>query len=350
MVYALEYAKDSINSKNPNFKWSKYDRNNDGYFDNLHFVTNLSYSATQQGADQPFWPHKWELTMTTDSPGLKGMVYETTSIGHLEDARTIIHEQSHVFGVEDYYDYSYTGADYLGYADMQSLNCFDWNSFSKFAVGWANPYAVDGTKKSTTITIESAALTNQCIVVPANHDTFNGSAFDEYFLIELFTKDGVNKYDWNDYYIGDFDFTKSYGIRLYHVDGRLIDNRGTDLTDWNAVNNALNKGRYVSHGCDNSYYDGDYVNFPLWQDYKLLTIIQAGGVNTFGQTDGEGSYDYLSSDDMFYQGDTFTFNDAKAFLSVTNKSVTTMDNGETFPYTISFEEVNQNYAKITFTK
>ena len=233
---------------------------------------------------------------------------------------------------------------------MQSHNCFDWNSFSKFAVGWANPYVVDGTKNSTTITIESAALTNQCIVVPADHETYNDSAFDEYFLIELFTKDGVNKYDWDGFGYVDFDFTKSYGIRLYHVDGRLIDNKGTDLTDWGAVNNALNRGRYVSHGCDNTYYNGDYVNFPSWEDYKLLTIIQAGGVNTFGEPDENGNYDYLSSDDMFYQGDTFSFNDAKAFLSVTNKSVATMDNGETFPYTISFEEVNQNYAKITFTK
>ena len=34
----------------------------------------------------------------------------------------------------------------------------------------------------------SAALYNECIIVPADITTYNNSAFDEFFLIELFTK------------------------------------------------------------------------------------------------------------------------------------------------------------------
>ena len=340
---AVEWVK-----SNHNEDWSSYDMNDDKFFDSVHFITNLNYNTTLEGANQPFWPHKWEI-LDTGSGSLNSPLaktYETTALGHLEDAETIIHEQSHVFGIMDYYDYSYSGVDYVGCLDMQSHNEFDWNSFSKFSVGWTNPFVIDGTKNSTTVTIESAALTNQCLVVPANHSTFNGSAFDEYILIELFTNEGNNAGHWNTYFSNT-----TYGIRLYHVDARLVSYYyEKEITNLEEAKSLFSRGDYVDVGCNNSYKYDDYMGLEAWADYKLLTLIQKGGTNTFGEVDGSESYDFLSKGDMFYTGDTFTFAKYKHFFSKKNKTVTTMDNGETFPWTITFDSVSKSSATITVSK
>ena len=79
---------------------------------------------------------------------------------------------------------------------------------------------------------------------------------------------------------------------------------------------------------------------------KQLALIQKGGVDTFGQN----SVAMLQETDLFKTGDTFTFNNYKHFLSKSGATVTRMDNGETFPWTIEFEEVTPNYARIRFHK
>ena len=346
---------DWVKQNHTDVDWSQYDMNQDGNIDNLHFITNTSYLTTLEGEISPFWPHAWTLPYnsegTPENP--TGYTYEATSLGHIEESsQTLIHEQGHVFGVEDYYDVSYHEPEinYVGSCDMQSLNIFDWNSFSKFSVGWANPYYFDGSKDSATITIESAALTNECIVVPADPKNYNKSAFSEYFLIELFTNDGVNEKDWNEY----FNRT-TFGIRLYHVDARVYwytsydeetnsyDGEVVDTTQ-DVIDLAKN-GYGVRTGANNAYDYRDYTGVKSAADFKLLSLIQRGAEDTFGT----GKRPLLNEMDLFYTGDIFTFERYSHFLSKSGQKVTTMNNGETFPYEISFDEVAHDSATITIS-
>jgi hypothetical protein len=50
-----------VKTNHSDINWSEYDRNDDGYFDNLHFISNLTKTATLQGEYSPFWPHKWQI-------------------------------------------------------------------------------------------------------------------------------------------------------------------------------------------------------------------------------------------------------------------------------------------------
>lgn len=345
-VEAVKYTVEN----NPRIDWTEFDLNRDGYIDNLHFISNATEATTRIENDSKtmtLWPHKSTIVIaqsgiSSEKPGAK--VYEQTSLGHFDDAITIIHEQGHVFGIEDYYDYTYSGADYVGNLDMQSHNVFDWNAFSKFSVGWAKPYVVDGSAYSTTIRLKSSALTNECIVVPANHSTYNNSAFDEYFLIELFTNDANNEYHWGKFFSKDGDA----GIKIYHVDARLNSyyyGEG-DIADVK----AKPIDTYLT-GANNSYNCFDYgggATKEEWGDFKLLALIQKGGVDTFGKPDNSSKN--LKFDDLFLTGDKFIFHKYAHFLSKTGREITRMDNGENFPYEISFQSVEKDEAIVTISK
>lgn len=343
---AVKYVK----QQNPTMDWSTYDRNKDGYFDNLHFITNLYMDGIEWS--DPLWPHQSALRAsggTASSP--VGNVYEITTFGMFTDARTVIHEQGHMFGLPDYYDYSYSGADYVGYLDMQSNNVMDWNSWSKFAVGWANPIVVDGELDDVTIQFNSASTTNECVIIPANHSTYNGSAFDEFFLIELITAEGNNKADWEKY----LSQSVKAGVRIYHVDARLwCVNNQTILDDPSEAKQLADRGYYIDLRTSNTTTFGEYAGYNREEDhdFKTLCLIQAGGVDTFGKQNGSSNTTghQLTIDDLFQKGDVFTFAKYKHFLSKSGKTVSKMDNGETFPYTITFQYVGLDGCTIRVTK
>ncbi|MBR2505703.1 MAG: hypothetical protein IKB70_01995 [Bacilli bacterium] len=347
---AVEYVK----SSNSHVNWSEYDLNRDGYFDNLHFITNC---ATSEGItwSSPLWPHQYSLygnTPNVNSP--VGNRYETTILGMLSDAITVIHEQGHMFGVPDYYNYSQgvneEQINYVGSFDMQSHNVGDWNPWSKFMVGWGKPIVVDGSADHTTVTFQSSALTNQFVVIPANIDTYNNSAFDEFIILELFTEDGLNEDFWN---IITNNSNQNAGVRLYHVDGRLWNYQtGEMMDDINDIEAALNS-EYpgIDLACSNSSTYGDYagINKPDFHDYKLITVIQKGMVDTFGKP-GTASRRVIDFSDLFLTGDTFNFEDYDHFLSKSNVETGLMNNGEEFPYSIYFNDVSRDGCTVTITK
>lgn len=333
-----------VKSNDTNIDWTQYDLNNDGYIDNLHFITN---PTNVNDNDVTTWPHKY--VMYTNYPGTNtdpnGYVYETTTLGHFNDARTIIHEQGHMFGIPDYYDYSYTGVDYVGAYDMQSHNMFDWNSWSKLSVGWGGAVVIDGTLNSTTVSIKSASVYNECLIIPADIETYNNSAFDEFFMLELFTNDGNNAHDFAE------TFPTAHtnaGIRLYHVDARLYDPyRQVEVE----TKEQLQTARNVDVGVNNTYnyYEYAHAGNHLWGDFKHLALIQKEGIDEFGNK-SNGKIEYLELRDLFYAGDKFEFDKYDHFLSKTGKETTTMDNGEIFPYEIEIVSVTKEEAIIRVNK
>ena len=334
----------------PNQDWSEYDTNSDGCIDSIHLITN--YYAYDWNT--PLWPHMYETNNTSGThTNPVANVYSISAINHVSSARTSIHEQGHIFGLQDYYDYSDSGnsvRDYVGQADMQSHNVMDWNSYSKLSVGWTKPIVVDGKMSSTTVTLRPASLTGDCLLVPVPN-TWNGSAFDEYMLMELFTRDGNNKDDWYNW----SGALGTGGVRLYHVDSRIYGYNGSDVD----ANHAGLGGSLVDNvktsnyehfivGANNSYDASSYISVPGFDDFQLLTLIQRGKVNTFSNSSSNKRH-YLTREDLFITGSVFTFNDYKSFFTKTSVA-TTMDDGRTFPYTITFNEVTSSKATITITR
>ena len=359
LIQVLNNAVEYIRTNETDINLDDYDLDDDGYIDNAHFITNFNSKTYQKVTGKNAWgTHLWpHRNLTYQDAGTKASpltnAYSLSSIDMSKDAITMIHEQGHVFGLDDYYDYSYL-VDYVGGADMQSNSIFDWNSYSKLVVGWISSYVVTG---ETEITISAASLNGDCIIVPANPNTFNNSAYDEYFLIELFSPYGNNaiKYPVNGRY-GEtsWDYWQSskkvslgdYGVRLYHVDSRM--------QWWDSTNRCYHeatsedKDKWLFLPISNDYYGGEAVDAALepFADCKLLSIIQASGKDTLG--DPDNYQQYLSDSDLFHQGDVFTFAKYKHFLSKCGRTVTTMDNGETFPYKITFKSMNAERATIKF--
>ncbi len=329
-----------------------YDVNDDGILDNVHFITNFSSKSYQKqtgytAGGTPLWPHRGRLQKgagTKEGPAVDSYILSATD--SVKDAITAIHEQGHNFGLDDYYDYAYT-VNYIGSADMQSNSIFDWNSYSKLLVGWVSPYVVTG---ETEITIDAASRSGDCILVPADPATFNSSAYDEYFLIELFSEYGNNaiNYPVNGVYQGSsFEYygrrygdLGDFGVRFYHVDSRMMVWNSSTHSYYEAA--AEDKDKWLWLPISNDYYAGG-EDVTGYDDCKLLSIIQKGGVDTFGDPDGR---QYLTKEDLFREGDVFTFQKYKHFLSKSGKSVTAMDNGEAFPYKITFTSMSSTKATV----
>ena len=327
--------------------WTLFDTDQNGSIDNVHFLFN--FNGTDWGTS--LWPHQG---FTGNSSGTveneKVNVYCVGARNKLNNAITQIHEQGHVFGLIDYYDYSNRSTsqiNYIGHLDMQSDNILDWNSYSKLVNKLADPYVVTGTENEVEVTIGNAATSGECLIIPADYSTWNGSAFDEYFLVELFSNKGVNELFWDN--CPTLEGPKDYGVRVYHVDSRIYDmmkqqEASDDPSEWSG---------FLQVGANNS---SDYTapgtgNPQEWGDFKQLTIIQNGGVDTFGTDPASPDHKYLTLEDMYYAGDYFDFNKAEAFLSKSHRDdIETMDNGEEFPYTIYFDDVNKDTATIRIVK
>lgn len=337
--------------------WKEYDLNQDGCIDNIHFVTDF---VSNNWGDN-LWPHMYftNRTGTIDQPMVN--VYSMSGTGFVDDAITAIHEQGHIFGLDDYYDYSQNGEssiNYIGGFDMQSHNVFDWNSFSKLTTGWVNPYVIDGSKDETYITLKAASLNGDCLIIPADYSTFNGSAFDEYFLIELFAPYGNNKDDWNrlKQYLGE-----EPGIRMYHVDGRVFGSEKVrpgnnmqlivDDLDEQIINSIEDskKWTYNTRGANNCSDWRDYEGgIEQLGNYPMLSIVQKGGQSTFSKA--VTSHRYLMAEDLFKKGDVFTFQKYSRFLNKSGIPQESMNTGETFPYKIEVLDMDEETTRLKITK
>ena len=84
-------------------------------------------------------------------------------------------------------------------------------------------------------------------------------------------------------------------------------------------------------------------------DFPQIRLIQKGKKDTFGSISANAR-NYLSKADLFNEGDTFVFSEYAHQLSKFYHEITTMDNGEIFPYTISFDKMDKSHITITISK
>ncbi len=203
--------------------FSQYDRDGDGYIDNV-FVFYAGRGEASGGSDDTVWPHSWDISSATSVPyyfdGVRldryGCSNEYES-GRPDGVGTFVHEFSHVMGLPDLYATSYTGAftpgawSALDYGPYNNDGCTPplYSAFERYALRWIDPVEINGPLNATLNPIG----TNQAGIIRTGSD-------NEFFLLE-----NRQQTSWDTYIPG-------HGMLVWHVD------YSSSVWDSNTVNNS----------------------------------------------------------------------------------------------------------------
>ena len=279
-----------------------------------------------------------------------GTMYYNGDTSHCEiDAHTYIHEMGHVFGLEDYYDYSSYSYSPAGIFSMQDYNVGGHDPFSVFACGWAGAYIPENT---STITISTFQNSHDLILL-APDGSFNqyNSPFDEYLLLELYSPDGLNEHDTNYAYQNNQDCKgpQTKGIRLWHVDARLATPTSSfgDKYKLAGSNVKQNTPYGIAHAFSNTYDDGedrtqDYLALMGngYYDFNILQLIRNDRYETYHPTNA------LVANDLFGVGSTFSMDKfSRQFVKGSN-----LNSGKSLGWTFTVDSIDENTATITVTR
>lgn len=259
----------------------------------------------------------------------------------------------HVFGLEDYYDYSNNSYSPAGIFSMQDYNVGGHDPYSVFACGWASAYVPTS---SDTIRISNFQDNHDLILLTPEFNSY-GSPFDEYLLLELYTPTGLNtfdstyKYQGQDMVVG----SKDVGIRVWHIDSRLATPTSSVGTNFTLAGSNVKQSTSwgITHACSNTYDDGeektqDYLSVmgSSFYNYNILHFIRNSVTLTYRPTKN----DYFTSSDLFMKGDTFTMNNySKQFVNGTK-----LNNGKDLGWSFTVNDIalinGQYTATIQVTK
>jgi M6 family metalloprotease-like protein len=351
-TYCLQQAVANYKSVNGDASTQKFDNDGDGAIDGVIMVyscPDASQNASIARIDPEislFWAYTyWDYNhgssyWTKSSP--MGNVYFWMSYDFLYEAasspavdpHTLIHESGHMLGLDDYYSGG-NGSDPkfnpMGGWVMMDENILDHDVFSKMALGWTTPYVVSG---NCTLEINPSETSGDCILIAPS--SWNQTAFDEYLLLELYTPTDLNYLDSHTKYSSREKHYTTSGVKLYHVDARVVST--SDYKTWTAFSGTTLTGagstKAYEVAASNCYKDTAKCN----SSYSLIRMISADNINTF--TNGELSNE-LS---LFETGDSFSMSKYSKYFP----NGTKLDNGKNLGYTISFDEVSESKARITF--
>lgn len=353
-------------------KRTDYDSDSNGYLDGIMLIYGSPdyVSMSNKNADN-MWAYCYWLSNGGGNPnypmsnaffwasydfmysaGSKAIKQAGTTYGHGDntycgvDAHTYIHEMGHVFGLDDYYDYSKEGYCPAGGLTMQDYNVCGHDPYSTIALGWTDPMIIDQT---TTVNLSPFQNNHDVILLSPN---YTGSPFDEYILIEYYTPNGLNEFDCQHKYSSFDKGPSNSGIRIWHIDSRLAYYKYDYQTmNWSLDPYTLDvvptKGNdYVPIiAFTNSYQNSDHET-PLGQyneeyyNYNLLQLIRNDA------SAGIFNKNYMTNYDMFYAGDSFTIS---AFNKQFVKS-TKLNNGKALGWSVRINDINSSSANITITK
>lgn len=375
--YISEYAKENHGDLGAEAKpLSYFDKNGDGYIDLLWVV----YSHPTGGRDD-WWAY---VTYTNNMSNTKSPAVKTLGFASIQwmqnssdgyDPHTYIHETGHTYGLDDYYDYRGKWSPMAG-IDMMDHNLGDHCAFSKFTLGWLSPLVVDD---SAIITLHPTTTTGECFILPSPN--YNGTAFDEYMMVELMAPVGLAQSDYKNGYENVNGYSRA-GIRITHVDARVykadhdtyLSTNPGEGTDFRVCNSYA--GRDYGSAINNLKTDTDY-----WQredgslNYYTLTSIMEASINEDKNWTKVSTYN-ATNDALYTKGDEFSLDDsygwAKTFMpsgtNLWNKAKTItgwedksqtiqtyeIDETCTFDYelkVLSIDKVDDSYeAKVRVTK
>ena len=248
--YTTEYAKDNHGALGAEAKpWKWYDQDGDGFVDTIWMVYSAAIHAYETDTTtNSYWAYVSRTNNSANKTVPQPMCHAWASIDFMDkaygtglDGHTFIHETGHIFGIDDYYSYDYNATPFGG-IDMQDQNVGDQNAFSKWQYGWTSPYVVDD---NAYIEMEPTTTSGVSVIIPSPN--YNGTVYDEYFLIEFMSPVGLCEKDYKTGYEGTVGFTKP-GLRISHVDARACRNALTDAPyeDANAVGRNAKRMRVLN--------------------------------------------------------------------------------------------------------
>ena len=262
------------------------------------------------------------------------------------DTHTYIHEFGHQLGLNDYYDTSNSGGlnpytSPMGGLDMMDNNVGDHSAFSKFALGWVNPYVVNGDYGEVNIELKSLLSDGECIILPTKE--YNNTPFDEYFMIEYVKNDSINKLDSTAGYPSTFytdgriiRFYSKNGIRITHIDARGVD-ANLDYTD--SINDMIMTKFSNTASTKEGYY------CPTNHNSYVLTSLISGNAsrNTLG------TFFVANNQDLIYEGTTIDFysSSVNSRASMIPFSTNRFDDGSFFNYSIKVNSISEDEVSIT---
>ena len=264
------------------------------------------------------------------------------------DAHTNIHEFGHMLGLVDYYDTDSSSdpspCSPLGRMDMMDCSLGDHDAFSKLLLGWNKPYVVEG---ECEITIRQSTGNGDCILLTSD---WNGTPFDEYLLLELYTPSYLNAFDAKAERGDGARLMGKPGIKITHVDARLgvYSDRskapvrylsegplGSDSIDFYQNNNGRNSGSTVR-----PKRDGFLLRtLPVNAKEQVLPAYFIASDSDKDVTYEGGTLRYR--DVLFQQGQGFGPS-SYGFFRFNSKGA--------LGYDFTIKELTSTYAKVSFAK
>lgn len=292
-------------------------------------------SLTSPGANVFFWASYDFMYDQYSALTHAGSTYSQgdTSNSYV-DSHCFIHEMGHVFGLQDYYDYNkYDPREPAGTFSMQDYNVGAHDPFSRYALGWITPYLPTTSMDIDLKTIESSGEA----ILLGNY--FDGSPFDEYILLELYSPTGLNEFDTVNQYKGAYATGPEItGIRLWHVDARLFHFNNPLLSSkGNVTTNPYEKNVYnATSNTSYSKYENQAINLAGKYSYDTLYLVRKGNEQWSGEypiTDGA----------LFVEGDTFTI---RNFQRQFPEKIT-FNSGKSFDWKITVNSITGDTANIS---
>ena len=213
--------------------FSQYDCNNDGFIDNV-YVFYAGYGEADGGPANSVWPHSWDISYAEHR---KEYFYDGVRLDHYacsnekqfktgnpDGIGSFCHEFSHVLGLPDLYNTSYSQSFTPGNWSILDVGSYNNNSrtppnfssFDRYALDWIEPEVIS---KSGLYTLDNLSQTNKAYIMPTENE-------NEFFLFENRQNIG------NDFYI------PGHGMLVWHIDFNQ------EVWDDNIVNNN-NDHQYV---------------------------------------------------------------------------------------------------------
>lgn len=335
------------------------DLNSDGFVDYIAMVymgpsRNSFSSANPLSQKEDLWAYVYWLQKNThantSSPNPNAYMWVpfemigTTNI----DTHVVIHESGHMFGLEDYYDYSYDSAQYsfAGGFSMQDMNVGCHDPWSVTALGWSNPYIINNNdvgEEGLVLSFNSFQESKDLVLIAPT--TNKNSPFDEYIILEYYTPTGLNQQDAYSLYKRNYpQGSTTSGIRLWHVDARLYNGTNNTTTTISNYSNyrLVNTNTYWNNDPDLEDRVSPLANY---RDYHLLNLIRHG--DSSANKNKGGSRAYFTSSDLFTRGDEFNISNYSGYF-INNK----FNNGKEFDFNIKITALDliNKTATIKITK
>lgn len=382
--------------QDPVYKVSQFDSDNDGFIDGIYLVNTAgidnsgnnelgwaftTWHTENQGKDAPIGTYSWSSVYFMTRNRNQGSFTKP-------DAHTYIHETGHMLGLNDYYDSDNNNMYFAGGPTMQDENICDHEPYSKYLLGWTSPYVVTDKNKEETIelTLRPSVTSGDCLILTSD---FNGTALDEYLMIDYYTPTGLNKNDSFTTYENVRGVDES-GIRIFHIDNNIYESAMMEngisfdpnpvkevKADENSVipDDINEDSEYQFYHSFSTNATEDYLtkqdfdkNFYIRPEIEWLrkneketssrrvTIANSGGAILEGVEAGINIYRTpVTADSLFRPddefGEGFEFYSPESKLPIEATAEDYKNAGRiTLPYKIKVESINDNGAKILLTR